>query len=243
VTSPGAGASPPAPDTDTPAADPGARRPTGTAHGSGPTDGRVEVLVGGIVVALTVLAALWLRHHPGPVVLDRWGSSLVHPSLHSRFWRRVTDLRSIPVLVGGSVLAAVVVVTRDRWRAVACLVAPTMAVAMTEYVLKPVVGRRYAEVLSFPSGTTTVVGSVATAWVLAAPRLIRPAVATVAAIAVVLECMAVVALQWHYPSDAVAGAAFGAGFVVLVDGVLHLGAGHAPARQGADALSGGSPTR
>jgi membrane-associated phospholipid phosphatase len=42
------------------------------------------------------------------------------------------------------------------------------------------------------------------------------------ALAVALECRAVVALQWHYPSDALGGAAFGVGMVLLVDGVLHL---------------------
>ena len=31
-------------------------------------------------------------------------------------------------------------------------------------------------------------------------------------------CAAVVALQWHYPSDALAGATFGIGIVLVVDG-------------------------
>ena len=35
-----------------------------------------------------------------------------------------------------------------------------------------------------------------------------------------LECIAVVALQWHYPTDALAGVAFGAGVVLLLDGGL-----------------------
>ena len=207
-----------------PAGSPGADTPEedGTTHGSGLDDGRVEVLAGGIVVGLTVLAALWFRSHPGPVFLDRWGFSLVHPANGNRDWQRVTELRSVSVLVAGSILAAVVVVGRDRWRALACLVAPTIAVALTEYVLKPGVGRRFTEVISFPSGTTTVVGSLAMAWVLATPRRIRPVVTAVAAFLVGLECMAVIALQWHYPSDAVGGAVFGAGVVVLIDGLLHL---------------------
>lgn len=185
-------------------------------------DGRIEALAGAIVVALVGLAGLWFRAHPGPVFLDHWGFSLIHPANGNRNWQRVTDLRSVSVLVAGSILAAVVVVSRDRWRALACLVAPSIAVALAEYVLKPGVGRRFTEVLSFPSGTTTVVGALAMAWILAVPRSIRPVVTAVVVFVVGLECMAVVALQWHYPADAVAGAAFGAGFVVLVDGVLHL---------------------
>ena len=56
---------------------------------------------------------------------------------------------------------------------------------------------------------------------IAVPRRIRLPVAVVAVVAVVLECVAVVALQWHFPTDALGGAAFGAGTVLLVDGVLH----------------------
>ena len=44
--------------------------------------------------------------------------------------------------------------------------------------------------------------------------------------------MAVIGLRWHYPSDALAGAAFGVGVVLLVDGVLHLVAPDLRARPG-----------
>jgi len=39
--------------------------------------------------------------------------------------------------------------------------------------------------------------------------------------------VAVIALRWHYPSDALAGGAFGVGVVLLLDGILH-GAGARP---------------
>ena len=120
------------------------------------------------------------------------------------------------------ILAAVVVVSRDRWRALACLTAPVAAVVLTEYFLKPVVDRHYDGVISFPSGTTTAVSALAMVWVLAVPGRFRPVVAVVGAFVVGLECMAVVGLLWHYPTDAVGGAVFGAGVVLLVDGALHL---------------------
>jgi hypothetical protein len=195
-------------------------------------EGWGNTVAGGVLVGLVVLAALWFRHHPGPVFVDRWGFSLVHPDPRNTTWIRVTDLRSLPVLVAGSVLAAVVVLARDRLRAVACLVAPALAVALTEYVVKPAIARRYSEVLTFPSGSTTAVGALATAWVLAVPRRLRLVVAAVAAFLVGLECIAVVALQWHFPTDALGGAVVGAGVVLLVDGLLHLtvggAVGHAP---------------
>ena len=238
-----AGAPLPAPSTHAAPAVSATARSSGTLTASGPSGGRTEVLAGAVVVGVTLVTALWLRFHPGPVFLDHWGFALVHPANGNRYWQRVTDLRSVTVLAVGSVLAAALAVARDRWRALACLVAPTLAVVLTEYVLKPGVGRRFAEVLSFPSGTTTVVGSVAMAWVLAAPPRVRPVVTALAASAVILECIAVVALQWHYPSDALAGALLGAGVVVLVDGILHLGAGRVRGRHAAGPVSAGPPTR
>jgi len=184
--------------------------------------GRGEAIVGVVLVGLTVAAALYFRWRPGPNFLDHWGTSLVHPALSNTWWKHLTYLRSMPVLVGGSILAAVVVAGRDRWRALACLVAPPLAVLLTEYVLKPEIARRYAQVLSFPSGTTTVVGAVTMAFVIAVPGRIRPVVATIGAFLVGLECMAVVALQWHFPTDGLGGAVFGAGMVLLIDGLIHL---------------------
>jgi hypothetical protein len=186
------------------------------------SDGRGETVAGGIMVGLVIAGALYFRWRPGPIFLDHWGFSLVHPAVGNSTWKRVTDLRTVSVLVAGSILAALIVVARDRWRALACLVAPISAVLLTEYVLKPVIARRYAEVLSYPSGTTTVVGSLAMAWIIAVPTRIRPVMAVIGAFIVGLECMAVIALQWHFPSDALAGVVFGAGMVLLVDGVIHL---------------------
>jgi membrane-associated phospholipid phosphatase len=87
-----------------------------------------------------------------------------------------------------------------------------------------VVARRYAEVLSFPSGTTTVIASLVTAWVLAVPRRFRPFVVTVGTVLVGLECIAVVALQWHFPTDGLGGVVVGVGVILLIDGLLHVAA-------------------
>jgi membrane-associated phospholipid phosphatase len=134
------------------------------------------------------------------------------------------------------VLAAVVVVGRDRRRAVACLVGPAMATVLVEWVVKPAVGRHYLGVLSFPSGSVTVVASLAAAWTLAVPGWTRWPVAAVGVVLTGSMTVAVIALRWHYPSDALAGAAFGVGMVLLLDGLLHLAAAAAqdrhPARPG-----------
>jgi membrane-associated phospholipid phosphatase len=174
-----------------------------------------------VLVVWTVVAALVVRRYPGPNALDNWGFSLVGSSLHSSFSIRVTDLGGIPVLVGGSVLAALVVVGRDQRRAAACLIGPPLATLLAQWVLKPLVARYYLQVLTFPSGTITVVASVAAAWALAVPGWLRWMVVAVGVAAVGLTSVAVLALRWHYPSDVLAGAAFGVGTVLVVDGVLH----------------------
>jgi membrane-associated phospholipid phosphatase len=184
---------------------------------------RAELVAGGVLVGWTLLAALAVRADRSPNMLDRFGFAHLPVATHSAFWLRITDLGSFAALVVGSLLAALVVVGRDPRRALACLCAPSIAAAMVDWVVKPEVGRYYLDVLSFPSGSMTVVAAVATAWTLAVPARLRWAVAAVGVAAIALTGIAVVAVRWHYPSDALAGAAFGVGLVLLLDGLLHLG--------------------
>lgn len=193
---------------------------------------RAELVAGAVLVGWTMLAALAVRADRAPNMLDRFGFAHLPAALHSAFWLHVTDLGGFPVLAGGSVLAALVVVGRDRRRAIACLCAPSVAVGTVDWLLKPEVGRYYLGVLSFPSGSTTIVAALGTAWTLAVSGRFRWAVAGVAAALVALTGIAVVAVRWHYPSDALAGVAFGTGVVLLVDGLLHLGGGQKAAGSG-----------
>ncbi len=195
--------------------------PAADADPPGTTGGSAVLVAGCVLVAWTLVAAVLIRLHPEANALDRWGTSLAPADPHSAFDLKVAGVRTV-VLAGGSVLAAVVAVGRDRWRALACLLGPAATALGVEAVLKPVIARRFEAVLSFPSGTVAVVAAVAAAWALAVPGWARWPVVALGALAVVLECRAVVALQWHYPSDALGGAVFGVGTVLLVDGVLHL---------------------
>lgn len=203
---------------------------------AGPREGaarhwlRAELITGGVLVGWTLLASLAVRADRAPNMLDRFGFGHLPVAPHSAFWLRITDLGSFPALVGGSLLAAVVVVGRDHRRALACLCAPSIAAALVNWVLKPEVGRYYLGVLSFPSGSMTVVAAVATAWTLAVPARLRWVVALAGAAAVALTGIAVVAVRWHYPSDALVGATCGVGVVLLVDGLLHLGGQSQPDR-------------
>jgi membrane-associated phospholipid phosphatase len=197
------------------------------------TSAQKETLAGLIMIGVFLATALYFHWRPGSTIFDHWGFSLVHPALTNVWWHRITYVRTMSFLVASSILSALVVYTRDRWRSLACLISPIIATMTTEYILKPVVGRRFTEVLSYPSGTTTLVGSTAMAWIIAVPRRIRFPVVVVAAFWAGLECMAVVAIEWHFPTDAVAGIVFGAGTVLLIDGLIHLAV--AGRERGADA--------
>ncbi|HEY4928950.1 MAG TPA: phosphatase PAP2 family protein [Acidimicrobiales bacterium] len=205
-------------------------------------DWRTTTIAGGALVVVVVVVALIFRWHPGPNFLDNWGFSWIHSAFGNSFFQHMTDLRSWAFILAGSILAALVVYARDRLRALACLIAPTLAILLVELLLKPVIGRRYAQVLSFPSGTTTIVASVVTAWALAVPRRIRPAVVIVGTFVIGLECISVIALRWHFPTDSLGGVIVGVGTVLMVDGLLHLAFGSRQDDAGQPAGSDGTRT-
>lgn len=181
--------------------------------------------MGGVLLAWSALAALVVSFRPGSNALDRFVQSLVGFTPHSQPLLDLTKLGTRPLLVAGAVVSAAVVAPRDRKRALACLVGPFIAAVTVEWVMKPLVGRYYAGVPTFPSGTVTVTTAVATAWVLAVPRRLEPAMLGAGAVATAAVVYAVIALRWHYPTDAMVGVTFASGTVLLVDGLLHILAG------------------
>jgi membrane-associated phospholipid phosphatase len=183
---------------------------------------RREAWVGLVLLGWSLLAGVAVARYPGPNALDHWGFSVVKPSFHSAFLPRITELGSLPVVAAGSILAGLAVFGHDKWRAGACLCGPLIAASLVEWVIKPVVARRYVGVLTFPSGTVTVVAGLSAAWALAVPRCLRWVVISIGTLLVALTVFAVIGLRWHYPSDAIVGAVFGVGVVLTLDGILHL---------------------
>jgi membrane-associated phospholipid phosphatase len=184
--------------------------------------GRKETFAGALLVAWSILGAIAISAHPQKNAIDRWGFEWIGASFHSTTFGRITDLASPAALAIGSALAALVCVRRDFRRAVACVAGPLLCALSVEYVFKPLVGRHFEGVLSYPSGNVADVAAVATAWVLAVSARVRALFAVVAAVIVGAMVVAVIGLRWHLPTDALAGAVLGAGVVLLVDGVLHL---------------------
>ena len=205
------------PDTDGPAP---ADQPTTAARTTRRgREAHRELAVGGVLLALVAFGGLYLSFRPAHTFFDGWILGLVGPS-RSAALTRVTALRFPQAIVAGSVVVALVAYPADRLRALACLVAPAVALASCELVVKPLVGRHLGTGLSYPSGSTVGAAALAAALVLAVPARRRTVAVIVGSAYTLWMSIAVIALQWHLPTDALAGAAYGAGVVLVVDGAL-----------------------
>ncbi len=168
-----------------------------------------------VVVVVAVGAIVADRTASGPV--DRWILGLV-PAGGGRWLTSVTWLRYPAVTLAGSVVAAAVVVRRDLPRAAACLIGPALALLSGELLIKPAVGRTLGGVYSYPSGSTVGAAALAAVAVLAVPPRWRTPTSVVAVLFSLWMAASVVSLRWHYPTDALAGLAYGAGVVLVTDG-------------------------
>jgi membrane-associated phospholipid phosphatase len=139
---------------------------------------------------------------------------------------RPGDLRAI---IGITAVLVLVCLLRRRYRGAALLAISIPAAAViTERLLKPLVGRTALGFLSFPSGHATGTFALATAiTVLLAgaprvPRAPRLAAAVIAYAVASVVATAMIALGFHYFTDAVAGAAVGTGTVLATALVIDL---------------------
>ena len=176
--------------------------------------------------AVTAALALAFTHQGRADGLDavvdariRGGLGRYHGALHLLDW--LGGLASVTVLTAALVLACL---AARRWRgAVLAGVAVPAAVALTEFALKPLVGRTIRGYACFPSGHATAMFALAaTATVLLAGPL-RPRLPGAVRLPLILGAVliaaavptAMVALGYHYFTDTVAGTAVGVGVVLL----------------------------
>src|SRR5262249_28491969 len=139
--------------------------------------------------------------------------------------------------------ALVLACVAQRWYRGATLVALSVpaAAAITEFLLKPLIGRLSYGSLSFPSGHTTGVFAVAaavTVLLLArrggrpAARTLRLALSLAAFLGATAVAVAVVGVGFHYFTDTVGGAAVGIGTVLATALALDLVSAGWPRRRG-----------
>jgi membrane-associated phospholipid phosphatase len=194
---------------------PGAARPGWTL---------AQFTLGAALLGLTALAGLVFVHRPWPNRLDVWGYRALPVDVSSRWAHDFVTIGSLTALVVGVSVVFVVGLMRDWVRAVACALAPLIAVLIVQDLAKPLVGRHLGLTggSSFPSGTVAAVAALATAATLVVPGVVRPLVAVAGTVATVGTCAAVVVLRWHYPTDALGGIGVGVGSVLVLDALFHL---------------------
>ncbi len=183
-----------------------------------------------ICAAVTVFLGARFADQVQPGRLDRVIDFRVRSGLgwHQPLLNLITGIGDpFPVLVMIAALVLACLATQRRRAAVLVAVAVPAAAALTEVLLKPLIGRTMQGELSFPSGHTTgmfaVAGSCAVLLlgparprIPAAPRLLLTLAGYLIAVAV---AVAMVGLGAHYFTDTVAGAAVGTA-VVLVTALI-----------------------
>jgi membrane-associated phospholipid phosphatase len=190
----------------------------------------IELVLGAALVGATAIGGLWYAARPASGTLDGKLLDVVTAS-RSRWFVDIVSLHHPWVIVTGAVIAAAVAIPQGWSRSLACLVGPPLALILCELAVKPAVGRTLGGALCYPSGSTVGAAALAAAAVLAVPARWRVLPAVIGAVYAIWMAVAVVALRWHYPTDAIAGLAFGVGIVVLVDGLSwvvfnRVGTGH-----------------
>jgi membrane-associated phospholipid phosphatase len=135
----------------------------------------------------------------------------------------------LPAIAAATAILVLACLLRRRYRGAALLAISIPAAAViTERLLKPLVGRTSLGFLSFPSGHATGTFALATAiavllaGVPRVPRASRLAIAAIAFAIAAIVATAMIALGFHYFTDAVAGAAVGIGTVLAAALVLDL---------------------
>jgi membrane-associated phospholipid phosphatase len=183
-------------------------------------DASLELLVGALLIVVTAAGAAYLSWRPETTPLDRWlldvvgGSDSDNPAFND-----VTHLRYPVAVVVAAAVIALAVIRRDRVRALMCLIGPPLALVTSELAVKPLTGRLLGGQLSYPSGSTVGAAAISAAAVLATSPRWRVVTVTVAASYSLWMSLAVVAIGWHLPTDALAGVAYGVGVVVFLDGI------------------------
>lgn len=192
---------------------------------------------------VTACLAVTFGHQTRPDRLDAVVDARIQRSLGSyqgplHVLTRLGGLLSVAELTAVLVLACLV--TR-RWRgALLAAVAVPTAMTLTEFVLKPLVGRSIRGFAAFPSGHATAMFALAAiCTVLLAnpprqrlPRAVRLLLVAGAVLVAVAVPVAMVAQGFHYFTDIVAGGAVGVGTVLLITLLIDLARPAAPAPGG-----------
>ena len=182
-------------------------------------------------VVTTAVLGIWLGHGAH----TDWADTVVDARVKAILPGNVKLLEALArpgglhAIIGMTAVLVLVCLLRRRYRGAALLAISIPAAAViTERLLKPLVGRTALGFLSFPSGHATGTFALATAIMVLlagaprASRAVRFAAAVIAYAVASVVAAAMIALGFHYFTDAVAGAAVGTGSVLATALVIDL---------------------
>jgi membrane-associated phospholipid phosphatase len=182
-----------------------------------------------VVVSALVIAVqgVWLRHGMETGWLDTTVDAKVKASLgaHPRLLAvLIWPGAPVPVTAMTAALALVCLLRRRYAEAALAAISVPLATAITELVLKPLIGRTpWGD--PFPSGHVTSVVALATVLVVLLarmPRLLRLVLAFTAFLIAAAVALGVIGARLHYFTDTVGGAAVGIATVLLTALILDL---------------------
>lgn len=191
------------------------RLPTNPSYALVPVPLRLPVAVVAVLsAALTLILGLCVAGTSAPSGVDAWVRSRVHSLLSgvpNLPWAVIEAGNLVPMIVMAVLLAALCWLLRRPYHALLSLSGPVAVGAATE-LLKPAIGRTFEGYLAFPSGHTGGVTALAVVAGLLVISLGRAQLATAVSVATAMVILAgaaigvaVVAVDWHYPTDALGG--------------------------------------
>ena len=193
---------------------------------------RAGVLLAGCAVLVAVLGVLF-AHQSTPDRFDHAVDSWVIAGFAGQQGlglRLASPGTTTPAIVLSVVIAVACLITGRLRGAVLAVAAVPIAVGLCEVLVKPLVHRTYLGQVAYPSGHTAAIFALAAAVTVlllaparpAMPRWLRILILAVAYLTAVAVVVGVVAVRFHYFTDAVAGAAVGIGTVCGLALVLDL---------------------
>jgi undecaprenyl-diphosphatase len=181
-----------------------------------------------LVIAATVTAVLggWLAGRHTVTAFDVHSRVRIDARFagHGRTAVVLAALGSTwPVVLATAILVVSMLVRRRLRAVVLAALAPPVAIAITDWVLKPLIDRSMFGGYLYPSGHTTAAFAVATVVVVllldesnAGPRLVRWAGAVAALTVAGLVAVGLVAAGYHFFTDTIGGAGVGISVAVLI---------------------------
>jgi membrane-associated phospholipid phosphatase len=181
-----------------------------------------------IVVGIGITAVLGfiVAHQGGPgrldTAVDNWLLSTLHG--HRRVLWSLSELGSPAPVALLAIALGLLCLSMRRSRGVwLTAVAVPLAAALSEFVLKHIIGRTHGHSLSFPSGHTTGISALATVFAILLlgplrpplPTALRVTLASGGAVLTAVVAISLVATNQHYLTDTVGGAGLGVSMTLL----------------------------